>query len=85
VKKDREKWSGFGRSNLLDEPAKIAHISRIFDSAYKSTTSIVVIDNIERIIDWVPISSGLINLIKGKPESIAIRAARAVLPLLGGP
>jgi hypothetical protein len=31
------------------------------------------------------ISEILREVIKGKPESIAIRAARAVLPLLGGP
>ncbi|KAJ5861625.1 uncharacterized protein N7529_008935 [Penicillium soppii] len=45
----------------FNEAAKIAHISRIFDSAYKSTTSIVVIDNIERIIDWVPIGPRFSN------------------------
>ncbi|KAJ5158504.1 ATPase AAA-type core [Penicillium coprophilum] len=45
----------------FSEPAKIAHISRIFDSAYKSSTSIVVIDNIERIIDWVPIGPRFSN------------------------
>ncbi|CAG8188472.1 unnamed protein product [Penicillium nalgiovense] len=45
----------------FSEPAKVAHISRIFDSAYKSTTSIVVIDNIERIIDWVPIGPRFSN------------------------
>ncbi|KAJ5648489.1 hypothetical protein N7490_004861 [Penicillium lividum] len=45
----------------FSEPAKIQHISRIFDSAYKSNTSIVVIDNIERIIDWVPIGPRFSN------------------------
>lgn len=45
----------------FSEPAKIAHISRIFDSAYKSRTSIVVVDNIERIIDWVPIGPRFSN------------------------
>jgi vesicle-fusing ATPase len=45
----------------FSEPAKISHISRIFDSAYKSQTSIVVIDNIERIIDWVPIGPRFSN------------------------
>ncbi|KGO51322.1 ATPase, AAA-type, core [Penicillium expansum] len=45
----------------FSEPAKISHISRIFDSAYKSATSIVVIDNIERIIDWVPIGPRFSN------------------------
>ncbi|KAJ5862617.1 hypothetical protein N7455_006685 [Penicillium solitum] len=45
----------------FSETAKISHISRIFDSAYKSATSIVVIDNIERIIDWVPIGPRFSN------------------------
>ncbi|KAJ5721796.1 uncharacterized protein N7483_009730 [Penicillium malachiteum] len=45
----------------FSEPAKIQHISRIFDSAYKSNTSIVVVDNIERIIDWVPIGPRFSN------------------------
>lgn len=45
----------------FSESAKVQHISRIFDSAYKSQTSIVVIDNIERIIDWVPIGPRFSN------------------------
>lgn len=45
----------------FSEAAKIQHISRIFDSAYKSNTSIVVVDNIERIIDWVPIGPRFSN------------------------
>ncbi|KAJ5093071.1 hypothetical protein N7456_008932 [Penicillium angulare] len=47
----------------FSEPAKVQHISRIFDSAYKSTTSIVVVDNIERIIDWVPIGPRFSNTV----------------------
>ncbi|KAJ6105936.1 hypothetical protein N7512_009453 [Penicillium capsulatum] len=45
----------------FSEAAKIQHINRIFDSAYKSRTSIVVVDNIERIIDWVPIGPRFSN------------------------
>lgn len=45
----------------FNEAQKIQHINRIFDSAYKSQTSIVVIDNIERIIDWVPIGPRFSN------------------------
>lgn len=45
----------------FSEPAKIQHISRVFDAAYKSRTSIVVVDNIERIIDWVPIGPRFSN------------------------
>ncbi|PKY06750.1 putative vesicular fusion ATPase [Aspergillus campestris IBT 28561] len=36
------------------ETAKIQHISKVFSDAYKSQTSVVVVDNIERIIDWQP-------------------------------
>ncbi|KAJ5601679.1 hypothetical protein N7510_011213, partial [Penicillium lagena] len=45
----------------FNEAQKIQHITRIFDSAYKSQTSIVVVDNIERIIDWVPIGPRFSN------------------------
>ena len=40
---------GFG------EGMKMEHMRRIFDDAYKSPLSIIVIDNIESIIEWVPI------------------------------
>ncbi|KAH8701974.1 putative vesicular fusion ATPase [Talaromyces proteolyticus] len=45
----------------FNEPAKIQHITKVFTDAYKSRTSIVVVDNIERIIDWVPIGSRFSN------------------------
>ncbi|PTU21302.1 hypothetical protein P175DRAFT_0435237 [Aspergillus ochraceoroseus IBT 24754] len=37
----------------LSEPAKVQHISRVFNDAYKSQTSVVVLDNVEQIIDYV--------------------------------
>lgn len=43
------------------EAAKIAHISKVFNDAYKSPTSVIVMDNIERIIDWVPIGPRFSN------------------------
>lgn len=43
------------------EFAKVQHISKVFDNAYKSRTSVVVVDNIERIIDWVPIGPRFSN------------------------
>lgn len=43
------------------EAAKISHITRIFMDAYKSTTSCVVIDSIERILEWVPIGPRFSN------------------------
>ncbi|TQB75205.1 transport between ER and Golgi ATPase protein [Monascus purpureus] len=45
------------------EIAKVQHISKIFDDAYKSRTSVVVVDNIERIIDWVPIGPRFSNAV----------------------
>jgi vesicle-fusing ATPase len=45
------------------EMARVQHISKIFDDAYKSRTSVVVVDNIERIIDWVPIGPRFSNTI----------------------
>lgn len=38
----------------LGEMAKVHHITRVFDDAYKSALSVIVVDNIERIIDYVP-------------------------------
>ncbi|EED17759.1 vesicular fusion ATPase, putative [Talaromyces stipitatus ATCC 10500] len=45
------------------ESAKIQHITKIFSDAYKSRTSIVVVDNIERLIDWVPIGARFSNAV----------------------
>jgi len=39
----------------FSESMKIEHMRKIFDDAYKSPLSVVVIDNIERILGWVPI------------------------------
>lgn len=45
------------------EMAKIQHISKVFNDAYKSRTSVVVVDNIERIIDWVPVGPRFSNAV----------------------
>ncbi|EEP82378.1 vesicular-fusion protein SEC18 [Uncinocarpus reesii 1704] len=45
----------------FSEMAKIQHMSKVFNDAYKSPTSVVVMDNIERIIDWVPIGPRFSN------------------------
>ncbi|RPA83589.1 AAA-domain-containing protein [Ascobolus immersus RN42] len=44
-----------------NESQKVSHISKVFSDAYKSPLSIVVIDNIERILDWVPIGPRFSN------------------------
>lgn len=45
------------------EMAKVQHINKVFSDAYKSRTSVVVVDNIERIIDWVPIGPRFSNMV----------------------
>lgn len=52
-----EDMVGFG------EMSKIQHISKVFNDAYKSRTSVVVVDNIERIIDWVPVGPRFSNAV----------------------
>ncbi|CAD6503355.1 BgTH12-03021 [Blumeria graminis f. sp. triticale] len=50
-----ENMVGFG------EMAKIQYLNKVFTDAYKSPQNIVVIDNIERIIEWVPIGPRFLN------------------------
>lgn len=45
----------------FNESMKIEHMRRIFDDAYKSPLSVVLMDNIERIVDWVPIGPRFSN------------------------
>jgi vesicle-fusing ATPase len=47
----------------FSEMAKVQHIAKAFMDAHKSRTSIVVVDNIERIIDWVPIGPRFSNTV----------------------
>jgi vesicle-fusing ATPase len=47
----------------MGEMAKIQYLNKIFTDAYKSPQNIVVVDNIERIIDWVPIGPRFSNLV----------------------
>ncbi|RKP03847.1 hypothetical protein CXG81DRAFT_9017 [Caulochytrium protostelioides] len=45
----------------MTETAKITHIHRVFNDAYKSPTSVIIIDSIERILDWVAIGPRFSN------------------------
>lgn len=45
----------------FSESAKIAHITKIFSDSYKSPLSVVVIDSIEQILEWVPIGPRFSN------------------------
>jgi vesicle-fusing ATPase len=47
----------------FNEMNKINHLTKIFEDAYKSTLNIVVVDQIERIIDWVPLGPRFSNSI----------------------
>ncbi|KAL1960893.1 hypothetical protein VTO42DRAFT_5876 [Malbranchea cinnamomea] len=47
----------------FSEMAKIQHLSKVFNDAYKSPISVIVMDNIERIIDWVPIGPRFSNAV----------------------
>ncbi|KAI7877416.1 AAA-domain-containing protein [Lichtheimia hyalospora FSU 10163] len=59
----------------MTESAKISEIHKVFNDSYKSPFSVIVIDNIERLVDWVPIGprfsnavlQALLVLIKKKP------------------
>ena len=46
----------------FSESAKCMNIRKIFDDAYKSTVSCVVVDNIERLIDYGPIGPRYANM-----------------------
>ena len=47
----------------FSEAMKIDHMRRIFEDAYKSRLSVVVLDNIERILGWVPIGPRFDNAV----------------------
>ncbi|KAJ2369681.1 transport between ER and Golgi ATPase protein, partial [Coemansia sp. RSA 2607] len=40
---------------------RVAHITKIFNDSYKSPLSLIVIDNIERLLEWVPIGPRFSN------------------------
>lgn len=45
----------------FSEAQKVQAINKVFTDSYKSPLSVIVIDNIERIIDWVKIGSRFSN------------------------
>ncbi|KAK6527812.1 transport between ER and Golgi ATPase protein [Orbilia ellipsospora] len=47
----------------MNEMSKVSYLSKVFMDAYKSTLSVVVLDNIERLIDYVPIGPRFSNTI----------------------
>ncbi|KAF7332361.1 hypothetical protein MKEN_00117800 [Mycena kentingensis (nom. inval.)] len=81
----------------LNESAKIAAINKIFVDSYKSPLSVVVVDNIERLIEWSPMGArfsnpilqALLVLIGRRPPKdrrlliIATTSSRGILTDLG--
>jgi vesicle-fusing ATPase len=63
----------------FSEMAKIQYLQKVFTDAYKSPLNIVVIDNIERIIEWSnigprfsnPITQALLVLIAKEPPAVS--------------
>lgn len=45
----------------LNEMSKIQYLNKVFTDAYKSPHNIVILDNIERIIEWVPVGPRFLN------------------------
>jgi hypothetical protein len=64
----------------FSEMAKIQYLNKVFTDAYKSPLNIVVVDNIERLIEWVPIGprfsnpvlQALMVLLTKKPPAVSI-------------
>lgn len=47
----------------FNEASKVSFLSKVFMDAYKSSLSVLVVDNIERILDWVPIGPRFSNAV----------------------
>ncbi|KAJ1505248.1 transport between ER and Golgi ATPase protein [Coelomomyces lativittatus] len=45
------------------ESAKAAQIAKVFQDSYKSPLSVIVVDNIERLLEWVPLGPRLSNVV----------------------
>lgn len=47
----------------FSESAKVTAITKVFSDSYKSPLSVVVVDNIERLIDWTPMGARFSNAV----------------------
>ena len=47
----------------FNESAKIQYISKVFNDSYKSPASLIVVDNIERILDWTAMGARFSNAV----------------------
>ncbi|GAB7351580.1 hypothetical protein MBLNU459_g2202t1 [Dothideomycetes sp. NU459] len=57
----------------MNELQKIQHLQKVFTDAYKSPLNVVVIDNVELLVDWVPVgprfSASVLAALKGLMEN----------------
>lgn len=66
----------------MGEAQKIGYLNKVFNDSYKSPMSIIVVDNIERIVEWVPIgprfSNGVLQalsvLLNKRPPKVRFRS-----------
>lgn len=47
----------------FSEMAKMSKINSVFNDAYKSPLSVIVVDGIERLLDWTPIGPRFSNMV----------------------
>lgn len=68
----------------MNEIQKIQHLQKVFTDAYKSPLNVLVIDNVELLIDWVPVgprfSASVLAALKGMMENKPpkVRAAQTI-------
>src|SRR6202035_164303 len=46
----------------FNESAKVQYLSKVFNDSYKSPSSIIVVDNIERILGIIPLIPGKLTV-----------------------
>ncbi|KDQ08889.1 hypothetical protein BOTBODRAFT_37587 [Botryobasidium botryosum FD-172 SS1] len=77
----------------FSESQKVAAISKVFQDSYKSPLSVIVVDNLERLLEWVSIGPRFSNsvlqtlmVLLGKPPQkgrrLLIIATTAIRPML---
>lgn len=77
----------------MSETQKISAINKVFSDSYKSPTSVIVVDNLERLLDWVPIGPRFSNavlqaltvLIQRRPPQghrLLVLVTTSLLPML---
>jgi vesicle-fusing ATPase len=47
----------------MNESAKASSIARVFENAYKSPLSVIVVDSIEKLLEYVPIGPRFSNVV----------------------